>query len=83
MSIYTNFKKDKRKKIRLNSDYKNIIKYAWSIKFAVLAGIFSGIQVVLPLFMEVFNPIYFAVLSFLSAVAVVISRVIAQKELNE
>lgn len=68
--------------MKLNPDWKRILKKAWSIRFLVLAGVFSGIETAMPLLQAVL-PVpagIFAVLSGLSVAGAFIFRLIAQKD---
>ena len=66
---------------KLHADWKIIVKKAWSFKFGVLAGCFSGIEVLLPMFTESIPQKLFALLAFVAAFGGVISRVFAQRNL--
>lgn len=63
-------------------DYKNILRRAWSIRLALLAALFSGAEVVLPLFVDAIPRNLFAGLSFLTVAGAVVARVIAQPEMH-
>lgn len=65
--------------MKLYTNWKEIVRKAWSIKFIILAGILSAIEVVLPLFYDYFDRGVFAALSFIAVSAAFISRLIAQK----
>lgn len=65
--------------IKLSYNWKTIIKEAWSIRFAALAGVFSGAEVLLPMFAEAFPQKLFAIFAFIAAFGGVVSRVIAQR----
>ena len=60
-------------------DWKTILKKAWSIRLMLMAGMLSGIEVVLPLFINTFPRGVFAVLSILFTGAAFVARIMAQK----
>lgn len=60
-------------------NWREILRKAWSIRLMLLAGVLSGIEVVLPLFGDVFTRGVFALLSFAAACAGVVARLVAQK----
>lgn len=64
--------------MRLYSDWKRILRKAWSIRLAALAGLFSGAEVVLPLFADAVPRNVFALLSFVAVVGAVVARLVAQ-----
>lgn len=68
--------------MKLYSNWKDIVKRAWSIKFIVLAGILSAFEVVLPLYFDLFDRGTFAALSFISVAAAFIARIVAQKDIE-
>lgn len=65
--------------IVLKDDWKRIVRKAWSIRLGVLAALFSGAEVVVPLFSDAMPRNVFAGLSFLSVVGAMWARVVAQK----
>ena len=68
--------------MKLYSNWKNIVRKAWSIKFIILAGILSASEVILPLFFDYFDRGTFAVLSFIAVSGAFISRIVAQKDIE-
>ena len=64
--------------IRLRSDWRRVVRYTWSIRFTVLAGVLGSVEVILPQFVDTFPRNAFAALSVVAAVAGAISRVIDQ-----
>jgi hypothetical protein len=67
--------------MRLISDWKEVLRKAWSIRLIVLAGALSGAEVILPLFVDAFPRGLFAVLSMLVVTGAFIARLVAQKDL--
>lgn len=68
--------------MKLYSNWRDIIKKAWSIKFIILAGLLSATEVILPLFFDYFDRGTFAILSFIAVSGAFISRLIAQKDIE-
>lgn len=68
--------------MKLYSNWKDIVRKAWSIKFILLAGILSATEVILPLFFDYFDRGTFAILSFIAVSGAFISRLIAQKDIE-
>lgn len=64
--------------MKLDEDWKHIVKKAWSIRLGVIAAGFSGAEVVVPLFADVLPRGTFAVLSFVAVAGAVIARIVAQ-----
>lgn len=64
----------------LKPDWKEILKKAWSIRFMVLAGVLSGIEIILPMFADRFPRNLFASLSFIFVAAAFVSRIIVQRD---
>lgn len=62
----------------LVTDWKLILKKAWSIKLMVLASLLSGAEVILPQFTDVVPPNLFAVLSFIVVGGAFAARLVAQ-----
>ena len=71
--------------MRLVANWRAVLTRAWSIRLLILAAIFSGLEVALPL-MEGFFPLdpgVFATLSGLTTAGALVARVIAQKDIPE
>ena len=66
--------------MKLYSNWKEIIRKAWSIRFMLMAGVLSGIEIVLPLFADQFPRSIFAALSFVFVSAAFVSRLVAQRD---
>ena len=67
----------------LNSDWKQILRKAWSVRLIILAGLFSALEVVVPLFDDAFPRNAFAVLSGITTAAALIARVMMQRNMDE
>ena len=68
--------------MRLHSDWKRILKRAASVRLALLAGLLSGLEAVLPLFTDAMPRGVFAGLSVALSMAVLPARIIAQRNLT-
>ena len=60
-------------------NWKEILRRSWSLRFIILAGILSGLEVILPFFSDVIPRNVFAVLSFAAVSAAFVARLVAQK----
>lgn len=67
--------------MQLYSNWKEILTKAWSIRFMVLAGLLSGIEVILPLFNDSLPKTLFAALSLVFVTAAFVARIVAQRDL--
>jgi hypothetical protein len=67
----------------LARDWRDILKKAWSIRLMILAGLLSGVEVVLPLFVDDLPRGMFAVLSMMTISAAFITRLMAQRNMND
>jgi hypothetical protein len=67
--------------MRLSTDWREVLRKAWSIRLMLLAGALSGIEIILPLFAGSLPRGTFAALSFLSVAAAFVARLVAQKDL--
>lgn len=64
-------------------DWRRVLRYGWSIRFGILSGLLSGVEVILPLFDDKFPRGIFAVLSMLAAVGASIARFVAQPKMYD
>ena len=67
--------------MKLYDNWKEILRKAWSIRFMLIAGVLSGIEVVLPLFHDSIPKNIFAALSLVFVTLAFVSRLVAQKEI--
>lgn len=63
-------------------EWRWLLRRAWSIRLVVLAGLLSGCEVVLPLFVDTLPRNLFAVLSMLAAIGAGVARVMAQPKME-
>lgn len=69
--------------MRLVSNWKEIIRKAWSVRLAALAAVLAALEVALPLLEDSIPHGLFAALSLVASKAAVVSRVVDQENLNE
>ena len=67
--------------MRLLEDWSTILKHAWSLRLVILAGVLSGVEVVLPLFTDMFPRGVFSGLSVVAATSAAVARVVAQPKM--
>ena len=65
--------------MQLYDNWKEILQRSWSLRFIILAGILSGIEIILPLFSNEIPRNLFAILSFLAVSAAFVARLVAQR----
>jgi hypothetical protein len=65
--------------MRFYDNWKEILRRSWSLRFIILAGILSGLEVILPFFSDAFPRNVFALLCFLAVSAAFVARLVAQK----
>lgn len=68
--------------MRLDTEWRSIVRHAWSIRFIAIAGLLSGAEVILPLFSDVIPRSIFAGLSLLAVMAGLYSRLVYQRALD-
>ena len=64
-------------------DWQRVLRYGWSIRLIVLAGLLSGLEVILPMFSDVIPRNVFALLSLFVTVAAFIARLTAQPKMRD
>lgn len=67
--------------MRLDHDWRDILRRAWSVRLMVLAAVLSGVEIVLPLFSDWFERGTFAILSFVAVAGALVARIVAQRGL--
>lgn len=65
--------------MRFYSNWKEIVRKAWSIRFVLIAGALSGCEIALPMFSDSFPRNVFAALSAFFCGAAFVARLVAQK----
>jgi len=69
--------------MNLIEDWRSVLKRAWSVRLMIVAGLLSGVEIILPLFMDDFPRHVFAGLSFVVVFSALVARFVAQKALHE
>ena len=69
--------------MHLVSDWKLILKRAWSIRLIIIAGTLTGLEVAIPLFVDAMPRGVFAGFSAVASIAALWARVTAQKNIND
>ncbi|TWH04548.1 hypothetical protein L614_000100002490 [Ochrobactrum sp. J50] len=71
--------------MKLVSDWKRVLRYGWSIRLLLIAGILSGLEVALPYIGDAYliPTGAFAALSVLVTMAAFAMRLISQKEFRD
>lgn len=65
--------------MRFYDNWREIMRRSWSLRFIIVAGLLSGIEVALPLLGDRFEPGIFAGLSAVFTALAFIARLVAQK----
>lgn len=68
--------------MKMISDWRKMLRRAWSVRMALIAGFFSAASGVAPYFQSMIDPLVFALLASFFAFGAVIARVIAQPDLK-
>ena len=66
----------------LINDFGRVFMKLWSVRLAIVAGVLSGIEVILPLFIDAIPRGAFAIASFVVTVASIVARAIAQPSIH-
>lgn len=67
--------------VKLLSDWQSVLRYAWSIRLMIIAGLFSGLEVAVPLLQGVLpiHPGLFAALSLVAVSGAFVTRLLVQR----
>lgn len=69
---------------KLVSNWRDVLKRAWSVRLILLAALLSGVEVALP-FLDGYLPVppgVFAALSLVTTAGAFIARIVAQKGIS-
>lgn len=69
--------------MKLIDDARKVLRQAWSVRLGILAAVLSGAEVIVPLFVDAMPRALFAILSFLTVVAAVLARFVAQPRMHD
>lgn len=67
-------------RLSLVDDWGRVLRRAWSIRLAAVAGVLTAIEAILPMFVADLPRGIFAALSAVVIVAAMIARLVAQRE---
>ena len=68
--------------MHLIDDFGRVFMRLWSVRLAIVAGVLSGIEVILPLFIDAIPRGTFAIASFVVTVTSIVARAIAQPSIH-
>ena len=71
------------KKPTLIKDAGKVARFSWSFRLSIVASIFSGLEMALPLFSDAMPPHVFLIASMLVAVGSAAARLIAQPGMHD
>ena len=60
-----------------------VLRKAWSVRLGIIAGIFSGAEVIVPFFADSIPRNTFALLSFVAVTGAVVARFVAQPSIHK
>ena len=66
--------------MKLYSNWKTILRKAWSVRLMLLAGLLSGCEVIVPLYADALPQNTFAALSGITVCAALVARLVAQRD---
>lgn len=66
--------------MKLYDNWREILRRAWSVRIALALAVVSGMNAALPVFADVLPREVFAVLTFGGAMAIVVARLVYQKD---
>lgn len=72
----------KRPRVRLIPRWRRFLRYAWSVRLIILAGVLAGAQAVLPFLTELIPPRILAVMTFVIVMGALVSQFIVQQKLS-
>ncbi len=62
----------------LHENWRYLLRKSWAVRWIALAGLLSGVEVVLPIFSDAMPRNLFAVLSLVATVSAVVARLMVQ-----
>lgn len=69
--------------MHLVSNWRRVLRRAWSTRFILLAGLLSGVEIILPYFETAVPTGTFAALSALATGGAFVARIVAQKGVSD
>lgn len=68
--------------LHLLSDWRHVLRRAWSVRLSIVAAIFTAAEVVVPIFSDVLPRGLFVLLAFSASIGAAIARLVAQPEMH-
>lgn len=68
--------------MQLITGWQQILKKAWSVKLIAIAGILSGLELLLPMYGPDLPRQWYAIATLLITALALVARLVAQKEFN-
>lgn len=68
--------------MHVKPEWRLIVRRAWSVRLAALAGALSGAEAVIPLFSDAVPRGLFAALSIFVSMGAMVARVVAQRDME-
>ena len=62
----------------LHDNWRYLLRKSWAVRWIALAGLLSGVEVVLPLFSDAMPRNVFALLSLVATISAVVARLMVQ-----
>ena len=70
------------KNLKAVPEWRRVIRKAWSIRLSILAGLFAGVDALLPVFSDAVPRWVFAALCIVASIGSIVSRLIAQESVS-
>ena len=64
--------------MKFHADWRYLLRKSWAVRWIVLAGLLSGAEVILPLFVDAIPRHLFALLSMGATAGAVVARIMVQ-----
>ena len=68
--------------MHLHKDWKNLLKRAWSVRLMALAGLLTGLEAILPLWVDSIPRSTFSIASVVVITLAMVARLVAQSNLD-
>lgn len=69
--------------MRLIDDWRTVLRKAWSIRLALVAAVFAGLEMALPFFGDAIPPKLFLALSLAVTIGAAVARIVAQPSIRD
>jgi hypothetical protein len=68
--------------MKLLPDWKNLLKRAWSIRLMAIAGLLTGLEAIIPLWVDSMPRHTFSMLSMAVITLAMVARLLAQQDID-